>query len=232
VLIARLLRYGADPNKGDGLRPLHIAAGNADAGIVGQLLAHGADPLAATNTGMTALHEAARAGSVEIVRALVNAGADVNAVTKFGNPPIHYALKHDHVAVAAYLRENGWVPRPVAPITDLLAAADTIKGRAKFQACGRCCHAVADDNKVGPPLWNVVGHSIAGASDFRYSSALSAKSGTWSLESLNLFLARPSQFAPGTSMDFAGITDPERRANLIAYISKMSDDPVALSGKR
>ena len=65
---------------------------------------------------------------------------------------------------------------------------------------------------IGPDLWGVVGQRIATARDYRYSGALNSVPGTWSEERLDAFLADPQSFAPGTSMQLGGISDPTSRA--------------------
>jgi len=45
----------------------------------------------------------------------------------------------------------------------------------------------------------------------------------WSPENLNGFLKKPSKYAPGTKMSFNGISKPQDRANLIAYLTTISE---------
>ncbi len=64
---------------------------------------------------------------------------------------------------------------------------------------------------------------------YKYSNALKGKSGeTWSYDNLDAFLAKPKGWAPGTKMAFAGLEKPERRADLIAHLRSLSDNPAAL----
>ena len=51
---------------------------------------------------------------------------------------------------------------------------------------------------------------------------------TWSPETVNEFLTRPSQFIPGNRMVFIGVGKPKDRANLIAYLRSHSDSPAPL----
>ncbi len=41
---------------------------------------------------------------------------------------------------------------------------------------------------------------------------------TWTEESMDLWLARPSTFLPGNRMVFVGIKDAQDRASLIAFL--------------
>ncbi len=74
---------------------------------------------------------------------------------------------------------------------------------------------------IGPDLWGVVGRRIATGRDYRYSEALKAIPGTWSEERLDAFLADPQSFAPGTSMQSEGLSDPTSRAKLIEYLKRL-----------
>ena len=54
--------------------PLHCAAWKGHAGVVGQLLAAGANPLAITESGWTPLHSAAFRGHAPVAELLLDAG--------------------------------------------------------------------------------------------------------------------------------------------------------------
>jgi cytochrome c len=76
----------------------------------------------------------------------------------------------------------------------------------------------------------VVGRDIASVSDFNYSDALKSKEGEWTYEKLNEFLTNPRDWAPGTKMTFVGIKKPEERADVIAYLRSITDNPPPLPG--
>jgi cytochrome c len=82
--------------------------------------------------------------------------------------------------------------------------------------------------KIGPDLYNVVGRKIASVSGFNYSSALKSKNGTWDFNALNAWLTKPSSYAPGTAMTFAGLSNDKQRADVIAYLDTLSSNPVPL----
>jgi cytochrome c len=42
----------------------------------------------------------------------------------------------------------------------------------------------------------------------------------WSEKALERFLADPGKTVPGTTMTYAGVSDPADRSNLIAYLKK------------
>jgi cytochrome c len=115
------------------------------------------------------------------------------------------------------------------PFDTVLASASAQHGEQVAKQC-QICHNLKEGQgpKVGPDLWNVVGRKIASVSGFDYSSALKGKSGTWTFDLLNEWLTKPSAFAPGTKMTFAGLSRENQRADLIAYLDTLSDHPVPL----
>jgi cytochrome c len=114
-------------------------------------------------------------------------------------------------------------------IAALLAAADMDAGAKISKKCA-ACHSFNKDgkNKVGPNLWDIVGKSIAGGEGYKFSGALAGMGGEWTYDNLDAFLTKPKDFAPGTKMSFAGIKGAGDRANLIAFLRGLSDDPKPL----
>ena len=118
---------------------------------------------------------------------------------------------------------------PEASLATLLASADPAAGETLGRQC-TACHVFEEggENRVGPGLWNVVGADIAAHDGFAYSDALAGIEGDWTYEALDGFLAAPRDWAPGTAMSYAGIRDAQDRANMIAYLQTLSNDPVPL----
>jgi cytochrome c len=81
---------------------------------------------------------------------------------------------------------------------------------------------------VGPNLYGVVGGPHAHMEGFNYSAGLKAKSGPWTFDELNEWLHKPSSYVPGTRMAFAGISNDQQRADVIAYLRSLSPNPVPL----
>jgi cytochrome c len=114
----------------------------------------------------------------------------------------------------------------------LIADGDVTAGEAAFRRCASC-HTPEEGgaNRVGPNLWNTVMQPITHAEGFNYSSAMRAfaeQEEIWTYEHLAGFLENPRGYVPGTTMAFAGIRDVQEKANLIAYMRTLSNDPAPL----
>jgi cytochrome c len=208
--------------------PLHAAASRGLTSIVTLLLDHGADPNVRWKQ-LTPLHIAARNGRIEIARILLDRGADINALSALDEPALHLAVVNDHAEVAALLRERGTKAPPVEGIETLLASADPAHGFEIALPC-RGCHSVDREAKTidGPTLWGIIGRPKAGVAGYRYSNALRALGGTWTYAELNDYIAHPAWTVPGIAMKMGGIHDPKDRADIIAFLRTLSDDPAPL----
>ncbi|MBK5263614.1 MAG: cytochrome c family protein [Alphaproteobacteria bacterium] len=116
-------------------------------------------------------------------------------------------------------------------IATLLASADPAKGEAVFKKC-MACHTINQGGAsgIGPNLYGVVGKAHGHVAGFAYSDALKGVPGNWTFEALNEWLTSPRKYASGTKMTFAGLGNPEDRANIIAYLNAQGSNlplPVA-----
>jgi len=86
-------------------------------------------------------------------------------------------------------------------------------------------------NKTGPNLYGVIGAPYAHKDDYPYSDAFKAehaKGRVWSMEDLFTYLKDPKAWVPGNKMGFAGLKKPDQRADVIAYLRTMNDNPPPL----
>ncbi len=100
----------------------------------------------------------------------------------------------------------------------VFASADPKKGETIFGKC-KACHKVDGQNATGPHLNGVVGRAVASVEGFSYSDALKKLGGDWTPDRLNDWLHKPSAYAPGTKMGFAGLDKVQDRADVIAYLA-------------
>ena len=115
------------------------------------------------------------------------------------------------------------------PIEAYLATADAAKGGDTFKKCMACHNAdKGGANQMGPNLWGVIGEPIGQGKGFAFSDALAKKGGNWNWDNLSQWLTSPKAFAPGTKMTFAGLSNPQDRANVIAFLNQHSDAPLPL----
>jgi cytochrome c len=131
--------------------------------------------------------------------------------------------------IAGVEQEGGEAAAAEQPIEVYLAKADPAKGQQVFNKCMACHNAdKGGANQLGPNLWDVIGEPIGQGKGFAFSDALSKKGGTWDWDNLSQWLSSPKAFAPGTKMTFAGLGNPQDRADVIAFLNTHSDAPKPL----
>jgi len=115
------------------------------------------------------------------------------------------------------------------PIAAFLASADPAKGEAQFKKCA-ACHNVEKGgaNQIGPNLWGVVGAPVGKHPGYAYSDAVAGHGGQWTWDELSAWLQSPKKHIPGNKMSFAGISKPDDRANLLAWLNQKGDKPLPL----
>ena len=106
------------------------------------------------------------------------------------------------------------------PIAFYLATADAAKGEAVFKKC-TACHSAdpGGANAIGPALNGVMGAGLAAHPGFAYSDALKGVGGAWDWDKMSAWLASPKKFAPGTKMSFAGLSNPQDRADVMLFLN-------------
>jgi cytochrome c len=113
-----------------------------------------------------------------------------------------------------------------APIATRLATADAAKGADVFKKCA-ACHTINQGgaNGIGPNLYATLGEGIAqGKGGFAFSDALKGVGGNWDFEKMDAWLTSPRKFANGTKMTFAGLGNPQDRANVILYLNQQGSN--------
>lgn len=129
---------------------------------------------------------------------------------------------------------NALTPEPAAPATTNAAASaatpvayasltgDPAAGEKIFLQC-KACHVLEEGvNRVGPSLHGIIGRPAGQVPGYNYSPANKNSGLTWTEEQLFTYLEAPQKTIPGTKMAFAGLKQPQDRANVIAYLKTAS----------
>jgi cytochrome c len=91
-------------------------------------------------------------------------------------------------------------------------------GEKVFAVC-KTCHAVeAGKNMIGPSLHAIQGRAAGSVPGFTYSAANKGSGIVWNNEKLFQYLEAPQRIVPGTKMTYTGLKDPQKRADVIAYL--------------
>ena len=107
-----------------------------------------------------------------------------------------------------------------APAAVTLASlkGDAVHGEQVFAQCKTCHVAEKGVNRVGPSLWGIVGRHSGSIEGFKYSPANKNSGITWTEDELFTYLEAPQKTIPGTYMAFAGLKNPQDRADVIAFL--------------
>jgi cytochrome c len=118
---------------------------------------------------------------------------------------------------------------PAAPaavvIKDATGASftgDATAGERTFAQCKTCHKDEAGKNGIGPSLYGVIGHKAGIAPNYNYSGAMKNSGLTWTEQTLADYLENPRKKVAGTKMTYAGLQKPQDRANVIAYLKKVT----------
>ena len=113
------------------------------------------------------------------------------------------------------------------PIAFYLATADAAAGEQVFKKCTACHNAdQGGANALGPGLYGVMGNPVAAHPGFAFTDALKSKGGSWDWDTMSAWLSNPKKFAPGTKMTFAGLSNPQDRANVMAFLNSRDASPL------
>jgi cytochrome c len=93
-------------------------------------------------------------------------------------------------------------------------------GKTVFATCGTCHSIAAGQNKVGPSLHGIINRHSGSIPNFRYSAANKKSGIVWTEQNLYTYLASPQKMVPGTYMSFTGYKEPQKRADVIAYLQQ------------
>ncbi|MHA6262386.1 c-type cytochrome [Arenibacterium sp. CAU 1754] len=96
-------------------------------------------------------------------------------------------------------------------------------GERQFARKCSICHSLTPGSarRAGPTLHGVFGRPAGSVPDYHYSDILDGSDIVWDETSINaLFDLGPDHYIPGSKMPMQRITDPDDRADLIAYLRR------------
>ena len=100
------------------------------------------------------------------------------------------------------------------------------RGQKAATPCWSCHDVTGADLKIGPPLQGLIGRPAGSVTGYPYSPASRASSFIWTEAKLDAFLASPQSVIPGNRMIAPRITNPEQRADLVFFLSKVTRPPL------
>jgi cytochrome c len=130
-------------------------------------------------------------------------------------------FRHEHVEGGYSVASAEGAETTTAAVVPIdWTKADVAKGAEVFKQCA-ACHSIGAGgaNGTGPNLHAILGKGKAAVAGFAYSEALKTKGGSWTFDDLDAWLLSPRKFASGTKMTYAGLSDNDKRASLIAYLN-------------
>ena len=118
----------------------------------------------------------------------------------------------------------------VDAIAEESATVDAKAAKRGKKVAGKTCFACHDmteaaQNRVGPPLWGIVGKPAGTVEGYEYSQAhldkVKADSIIWDEATLDAYLKNPAAMIPGNKMVFPGVPKDKNRKNLIEYMKTL-----------
>jgi cytochrome c len=121
--------------------------------------------------------------------------------------------------------ESGRLLGPATETADAApAASDPGPGAQLFRKCA-ICHSVSADGggRAGPTLYGVFGRRAGTVPGYPYSGALRDSDVVWTEATLDdLFEQGPDRMTPGSKMPLQRIPNAHERAELIAYLKRIT----------
>ncbi|MFV8820051.1 c-type cytochrome [Haliea sp. E17] len=113
---------------------------------------------------------------------------------------------------------------PAGELEDRMQLADIDRGRVLFGSC-RLCHRIEaeEGHRVGPNLKGVFGRVVGTVPDYPgYSQRFRQAGFVWTPKLMYAWLEAPMAQYPDSTMLVPGISDPQDRADVIAYLMRVS----------
>lgn len=118
--------------------------------------------------------------------------------------------------------------RLLGPETEVASSTDLTfdggEGARLFRKCA-ICHSISADGggRAGPTLYRIFGRRAGSVADYPYSGALRDSDVVWTEATLDdLFEHGPDRMTPGSKMPLQRIPNAHERAELIAYLKRIT----------
>jgi len=102
---------------------------------------------------------------------------------------------------------------------------DPAKGETAFKAQCAACHSVGTrvpGGDIGPDLETAYGRQAGTLAGYSYSAGMAKLPQTWDLVSLDVFLAGPDAYVPGTTMTAPPVADRAVRMDIAAFLNRVA----------
>ena len=104
------------------------------------------------------------------------------------------------------------------------AEGNPSRGANLFENCAACHSLEPNKNMTGPSLAGLWKRRAGTVESFtRYSPALASSDITWDDKTLDAWLENPQHVIPGNTMTFPGISNPQQRADLLAFLKQTTE---------
>src|SRR5262249_24783370 len=121
------------------------------------------------------------------------------------------------------MRAIAWIPAMVGGAVGVAhSGGHAGRGGELYEACARCRPSAGGGHGIRRTLYGILGRKAGEMADYRYSRALRDSGIMWTAEALDTFIADPQASVPANRMPYAGMPDAADRADLIAYLQKVS----------
>lgn len=103
------------------------------------------------------------------------------------------------------------------------AEPDIERGKIVYRKCIHC-HTIEANGKhrIGPNLFGIFGRKAGSLAGFDYSEAWKRADFIWTERTLDRYLIAPRKMIPNNRMPFDGLALGRDRADLIAYLKKVT----------
>ncbi|KQP17917.1 hypothetical protein ASF43_08610 [Pseudorhodoferax sp. Leaf267] len=116
------------------------------------------------------------------------------------------------VAILAWQSLRHLGPQEDAQAVAQAHVASRLRGQAAVEMCAACHTLTFRENRIGPPLVDVIGRRAGTEPGYAYSDAMRSSGLVWDRDTLRRFLQDPRGTVPGTAMAISGVAPEDVQA--------------------